>query len=74
MSIPAISPDRLYDERWLAEYLGVSRRTTQAWRVRGDGPVPHIKLGAAVRYLGADILAAVEAGRRLSTSDVGGAL
>jgi len=60
----------LIDEIEAARYLGLSRRTMQAWRVRGDGP-PYVKLGAAVRY-DLDVLAAwVASGIRHSTADPG---
>jgi excisionase family DNA binding protein len=36
-------------EAQAAEYLGLSVRTLQAWRVRGVGP-PFARLGRAVRY------------------------
>lgn len=41
--------DYAINENRAAEFLGVSARTLQAWRVRGGGP-PYIKLGRAVRY------------------------
>ncbi len=45
----AIDPDAALNEGQAAEFLGVSVRTLQAWRVRGGGPV-YVKLGRAVRY------------------------
>jgi excisionase family DNA binding protein len=39
----------LVDETEAAEMLGLSKRTLQAWRVRGGGP-PFLKLGRLVRY------------------------
>lgn len=60
----------LVNEIEAARYLGLSPRTMQAWRVRGDGP-PYAKLGAAVRY-DLDVLAAwVASGVRHSTADPG---
>lgn len=42
--------DRLHDEKWLAELLGVQPRTTQNWRQQGGGP-PYVKLpNRQVRY------------------------
>ncbi len=40
---------RLVDENEAADLLGLSKRTLQAWRVRGGGP-PFLKLGRLVRY------------------------
>lgn len=40
---------RLHTEIEEAARLNLSKRTLQAWRVRGDGP-PYHKLGALVRY------------------------
>jgi hypothetical protein len=37
------------NENYAAEFLGVSVRTLQAWRVRGGGP-RYCKIGRAVRY------------------------
>jgi hypothetical protein len=42
-------PDCAFNENQAAEFLGVSVRTLQAWRVRGGGP-PYVKIGRAVRY------------------------
>ncbi len=41
--------DYAINEAQAAEFLGVSVRTLQAWRVRGGGP-PYVKIGRAVRY------------------------
>jgi excisionase family DNA binding protein len=41
--------DVLLTEVQAAEYLALSVRTLQAWRVRGGGP-PFVKVGRAVRY------------------------
>jgi phage terminase Nu1 subunit (DNA packaging protein) len=45
----AADPDAALNENQAAEFLGVSVRTLQAWRVRGGGPV-YCKIGRAVRY------------------------
>jgi predicted DNA-binding transcriptional regulator AlpA len=42
-------PDSALTENQAAEFLGMSVRTLQAWRVRGGGP-PYVKIGRAVRY------------------------
>jgi hypothetical protein len=41
--------DAALNENQAAEFLGVSVRTLQAWRVRGGGPA-YCKIGRAVRY------------------------
>jgi hypothetical protein len=41
--------DAALNESQAAEFIGVSVRTLQAWRVRGSGP-PYIKIGRSVRY------------------------
>jgi hypothetical protein len=45
----AADPDSALNENQAAEFLGVSVRTLQAWRVRGGGP-EYCKIGRAVRY------------------------
>jgi hypothetical protein len=45
----AADPDAALNENQAADFLGVSVRTLQAWRVRGGGP-KFCKLGRAVRY------------------------
>ena len=42
-------PDAALNENQAAEFLGLSVRTLQAWRVRGGGP-SYVKIGRAVRY------------------------
>jgi hypothetical protein len=41
--------DAALNENQAAQFLGVSVRTLQAWRVRGGGP-RYCKIGRAVRY------------------------
>jgi predicted DNA-binding transcriptional regulator AlpA len=41
--------DAALNENQAAEFLGLSVRTLQAWRVRGGGP-RYMKIGRAVRY------------------------
>jgi hypothetical protein len=54
-----------------AAYLAaLSIRTLESLRLRGDGP-PYIKLGRAVRYRRADLLARTAGKLRRSTSDRG---
>ncbi len=55
------------------EYLGLSPRTLDRYRVKGSGPVYH-RFGGRIRYLAADLDAWAEGRRRTSTSDDGTAL
>jgi predicted DNA-binding transcriptional regulator AlpA len=48
-SIATADPDAALNEAQVAEFLGVSVRTLQAWRVRGGGP-RYVKIGRSVRY------------------------
>jgi len=41
--------DAALNENQAAEFLGLSTRTLQAWRVRGGGP-QYVKIGRSVRY------------------------
>jgi predicted DNA-binding transcriptional regulator AlpA len=45
----AHDPDSALTENQAADFLGLSVRTLQAWRVRGGGP-RYVKIGRAVRY------------------------
>ena len=59
-----------FSTREAADYLGVSPRTLDRYRVRGGGPVFH-RFGGRVRYLRADLDAWALTRRRASTSDDG---
>jgi len=48
-TLATTDPDAALNEHQAAEFIGVSVRTLQAWRVRGGGP-PYVKIGRAVRY------------------------
>jgi excisionase family DNA binding protein len=61
------SISNLLNETRAAEYLGLSVRTLQAWRVRGGGPV-FVKLGRAVRYRPDDLNAWITERMAASTS------
>lgn len=56
--------------REAAEWLGLSPRTLDRYRVSGDGPAFH-RFGGRVRYLAEDLDDWASARRRLSTSDDG---
>ena len=60
----------LLTERQAAEFLAVSPRTLQAWRVKGGGP-SFLKIGASVRYAPADLSAWIADQNRTNTSDNG---
>ena len=53
----------------LAEYLCVSPRTIERWRVEGNGP-RYMKAGHRVLYNADDVDAWLEAASRRSTSEV----
>jgi hypothetical protein len=50
----------LRDERYAANYLGVSVETLRSWRLKNLGP-RYRKLGRAVRYAITDLVAFVNA-------------
>ena len=58
----------LVGEREASEYLSLSARTLQKWRLQGLGP-PFVKLGRAVRYDPADLQDFLQVSRRRSTSE-----
>ncbi len=62
---------RYFDEKSVAKRLGVSVKTLQAWRDRGQTELPFYKFGSLVRYRLRDIVAYEKAARRMSTSDMG---
>jgi predicted DNA-binding transcriptional regulator AlpA len=60
--------DPALNETQAAEFLGVSVRTLQAWRVRGGGP-RYCKIGRAVRYRRCELVSFQEAHTVGSTSE-----
>ena len=56
--------------REAAEYLGLSSRTLDRYRISGRGPVFH-RFGGRVRYTRADLDVWAASRRRASTSDDG---
>lgn len=66
--------DDLISTAEAAKLLALSPATLATRRVRPDPirlPLPYVKIGKVVRYRRGDVLALIEAGRRLSTSDPG---
>jgi len=59
-----------FDTKALAEYLEVSERTVEQWRLLGGGP-RYVKMGRLCRYRRADVDAWLESRLRTSTSDRG---
>jgi excisionase family DNA binding protein len=61
--------DPLFTEVQAAEFLNLSVRTLQAWRVTGS-KIPFIRCGRAIRYRSSDLAAWVSANTVTSTSEV----
>jgi hypothetical protein len=55
------------DEKQAAEFLAISPRTLQAWRVTGGGPA-FKKIGRAVRYDSTDLAAFINNRTHSSTA------
>jgi hypothetical protein len=62
-------PDSALNENLAADFLGLSVRTLQAWRVRGGGP-RYTKIGRAVRYQRRELVAFQQLHTVSSTSEV----
>jgi len=67
--IPQDDLDAAVDEKKAADFLGLSPRTLQAWRVRGGGP-RFIRAGRAIRYRRKELLAFQDAHTVSSTSEL----
>lgn len=52
-------PDALLHEEQAAEFLKLSVRTLQAWRVKSTGP-RFVRAGRAIRYRRRDLIAWIE--------------
>ena len=65
-------PDSLLTEVQAAEFLALSVRTLQSWRLRGGGP-RYVKCGRACRYRRRDLLEWMEANTVSHTSETGAA-
>jgi excisionase family DNA binding protein len=44
----------LHDLDWLAEYLGIPKKTIYGWRLRGEGPSAY-RVGKHLRYRRSDV-------------------
>ena len=62
-------PPTLVNETEAAAILGLSVKTIRRWRWASGKGLRFIKIGSAVRYDLADLVAFIEAGRRTSTSE-----
>jgi hypothetical protein len=60
-------PDSMLLPAETADFLGISPRTLEAWRLRGGGPL-FCKLGSRVRYRRSDLVAWSTNCQRQSTS------
>lgn len=60
----------LLTEAQAADFLNVSVRTLQSWRVKGGGPL-YGKIGRSVRYRQSDLNTYVEENLTTSTSEAG---
>ncbi len=54
--LPPLDPDTGCSEMQAANFLGMSVRTLQAWRIRGTGP-RYCKIGRSVRYQRRELVA-----------------
>jgi predicted DNA-binding transcriptional regulator AlpA len=62
--------DAALNENQASEFLGVSPRTLQAWRVRGGGP-RYTKIGRSVRYQRRELVAFQKSHTVSSTTEAG---
>jgi predicted DNA-binding transcriptional regulator AlpA len=52
--------NELWNQKQLSQVLGISHKTAESWRSKGEGP-PYIKLSArCVRYLAKDVFKYLE--------------
>jgi excisionase family DNA binding protein len=65
------STNEMFNEDQAAQFLGVSVRTIQSWRVTGSG-CPYVKLGRSVRYQKAKLIDWIEQNTRAHTSEGAG--
>jgi excisionase family DNA binding protein len=62
-----LSTNEMFNEDQAAQFLGVSVRTIQSWRVTGSG-CPYVKLGRAVRYQKSKLIEWIEQNTRITTT------
>jgi hypothetical protein len=62
-----VDDDRHLNQKQLAFRWGISQRTLEAWRWRGEGP-PHLKIGGRCIYRLADVEAYENSRLRGSTT------
>jgi len=58
--VASTDPDALLEEDEAAQFLRISVRTLQAWRLRSAGP-PFVRLGRMIRYRRRNLLEFIEA-------------
>ena len=63
---PANDRDALLTEAQAGDFLNLSIRTLQAWRMQGGGPA-FVKCGRAVRYRRSDLVSWVDANTKDNT-------
>jgi predicted DNA-binding transcriptional regulator AlpA len=71
-SVPVIDRDAFINERSAAEFLGVSQKALQVWRVRGEGPRFARISARAIRYRRSDLIEWMQSKMKNSTSDQSG--
>jgi predicted DNA-binding transcriptional regulator AlpA len=69
-TLTTYDPDSALTENQAADFLGISVRTLQAWRVRGGGP-RYVKIGRSVRYQRRELTAFQKVHTIGSTSESG---
>jgi predicted DNA-binding transcriptional regulator AlpA len=65
-----MSTQRLLDTTQVAETLGLSARTLEAYRLTGQGP-RYVKFGRRAMYAPEDVAVWVESRKRMSTKEGG---
>ncbi len=60
LDVDRMDDDALLNEAQAAQFLSLSVRTLQAWRIRTVGP-RHVRAGRAIRYRRRDLIAWIDA-------------
>jgi hypothetical protein len=63
-------PDEIFDQQDVADWLKVSPKCLESWRLKGHGP-KFLRIGRLVRYRRRDVVAYLDGQLRRSTSDAG---